>query len=226
MWRATQALDRVVEEHKRANDRDGERHAALLQLLSELRMAVAQSEERQIQRNMEQLSAALSSVIADFHRQFDTQLRMLAGLAESSQDLYRKQRNEQMEAMHHARRIASQVDETTGEFARLLADASALTGLAADIRQSLDLLGPRQQAIDSGMAQQALSMQSMADAISDLRAGFDEASEQLIAQSRRAFDTMGQRVAQNGSALNKELNETLIKAMANLQKQLNSITSR
>ncbi|MGO4378042.1 hypothetical protein AB4Z19_07215 [Pseudoduganella sp. RAF19] len=189
-------------------------------------MAVAQSEERQIQRNMEQLSAALSSVIADFHRQFDTQLRMLAGLAESSQDLYRKQRNEQMEAMHHARRIASQVDETTGEFARLLADASALTGLAADIRQSLDLLGPRQQAIDSGMAQQALSMQSMADAISDLRAGFDEASEQLIAQSRRAFDTMGQRVAQNGSALNKELNETLIKAMANLQKQLNSITSR
>jgi gas vesicle protein len=128
--------------------------------------------------------------------------------------------------MHHARRVAERMEQATQDFGKLVADSSTLAALAAGVRESLALLGPRQEAIDSGVAQQAQSLQAMADAITDLRAGFDVATEQLLTQSRRAFDSMGQRAAQSNSALNKELNEALAKAMSGMSKQLNTMSSR
>jgi hypothetical protein len=206
------------------------RHAALLKMLTELRASVADAEVRQQQRSLERLSTALAGVIADFNQrimgEFDAQLRAFSGMAERSQELYRKQRHEQMEAMHHARRVAERMEQATQEFGKLVADSSTLAALAADVRESLGLLGPRQEAIDSGVAQQAQSVQAMAEVIADLRAGFDVATEQLLTQSRRAFDTMGQRSAQSNSALNKELNEALGKAMSGINKQLTAMSSR
>jgi hypothetical protein len=206
------------------------RHAALLEMLCELRTSVKDAEARQQQRSLDQLSAALAGVIADFNQrimgEFDAQLRTLSGVADRTQELYRKQRNEQMEAMHHARRVAERMEQATQDFGKLVADSSTLAALAADVRESLALLGPRQEAIDSGVAQQAQSLQAMADAIADLRAGFDVATEQLLTQSRRAFDSMGQRAAQSNSALNKELNEALAKAMSGMSKQLTTMSSR
>jgi hypothetical protein len=206
------------------------RHAALLEMLTALRASVEDAEARQQQRSLEQLSAALAGVIVDFNQrimaEFDVQLQALSGVAERSQELYRKQRNEQMEAMHHARRVAERMQQATQEFGKLVAVSSTLAALAADVRESLDLLGPRQDAIDSGVAQQAESLQAMAGAIADLRAGFDVATEQLLTQSRRAFDSMGQRAAQSNSALNKELNEALGKAMSGISKQLTAMSSR
>lgn len=204
-----------------------ERQSALAGMLAELHNAIATAEARQQQRNLEQLSAALAGVIADFNQrimvEFDAQLKTLSSMSRSSQELYRMLRNEQMEAMHHNRRIATQMDQSTEEFSKLLADAATLAALAVNVRESLSLLGPRQEAIDGGMQQQAHSVQAMADAISDLRAGFDEACEQLIAQSRRAFDAMGQRTAQSNTALNKELNEVLAKGLAGLSKQVSAL---
>lgn len=211
------ALSNAARDVAAGQARDGERrHAELLEMVGELRDVLALAEERQLRRNLEELSTVLAGVVADFN----VQLNALSATAESSQELYRKQRNEQMEAMHHARRLVAQMDQATEQFGRLAAESSVLASLAGEVRDSLALLGPRQDAIDSGIGQQATSVQAMADAICDLRAGFDEAAEQLIAQSRRAFDTMSQRAAQSNNALNKEINEALAKGMSAISKQL------
>lgn len=217
------ARDIATSQARAADDRQ----ATLTNMLAELHNAIEAAEARQRQRNLEQLSAALAGVIADFNQrimvEFDAQLKTLSSMSQSSQELYRILRNEQMEAMHHNRRIAAQMDQSTEEFSKLLADAAKLAALASNVRESLSLLGPRQEAIDGGMQQQAQSVQAMADAISDLRAGFDEACEQLILQSRRAFDAMGQRTAQSNTALNRELGEVLAKGLAGLSKQVSAL---
>lgn len=203
------------------------RHGVLLDGLAGLRSDMAALEERQARRNLEQLSAALAGVISDFQQrimvQFDAHLQSLSQIVQSSEQLYARQRTEQMEAMHHARRLAERMEQAAQEFGVLVADSSALASLSAAVRQSLDLLEPRQQALYSGIAQQAQSVQAMAEAMADLRAGFDGAAEQLLVQSRRAFDAMGQRAAQNGSALNKELADTLAKAISGMSKQLTAM---
>jgi uncharacterized coiled-coil protein SlyX len=200
------------------------RHGVLLEGLAGLKSEMAALEERQARRNLEQLSAALAGVISDFQQrimaQFDAHLQIVSQTAQSSQQLYARQRTEQMEAMHHARRLAERMEQAAQEFGVLVADSSALASLSAAVRQSLDLLEPRQQALDSGIAQQAQSVQAMAEAMTGLRVGFDVAAEQMAAQSRRAFEAMAQRAAQNGSTLNKELADTLAKAMSGVSKQL------
>lgn len=205
-----------------------ERHTVLLQALAALHADMAATEERQLQRNQEQLSVALSGIVADFHHrlaaQFEAQLGELTRLARSSQELVHKQRTGQMEAMHHARRLAGQMDQATQEFAALVAESTTLAALAGQVRASLDLLGPRQDAVDGGLAHQVAALQAMAESVAALRDGLDAAAEQLVSQSRRAFDAMAQRSAQNGAALNKELGETLTKATAGISKQLAALS--
>ena len=213
---------RVSEARQEAGD--AQRHSALAQDLRKLQAHMEAAEARQERRNLEQLHSALAGVVQDFHQrlqtQFEGQLDALAKLARSSEQLLRKQRNEQMEAMHHARRLADRMDGAAQEFGKLVAENTELLALAGQVRETLSLLGARQDALDGDILRQAQSVDAMGAAVKDLRAGFEQAAENLLQQTRRSLDAMTQRQAQGNSALQKELNDSLGKAIAGMNKQL------
>jgi len=57
-------------------------------------------------------------------------------------------------------------------------------------------------------------------ALNALRGGFEQAAENLLQQTRRSLDAMAQRQAQGNTALQKDLNEALLKAVTVINKQL------
>lgn len=200
------------------------RHADLLNLLVDLQNRLEAAEQRQLQRNSAQLADALHGVISDFHQRivagFETQLANLAALAAGTAEITSRHRKEQMEAMHHARRLADKMDLATSEFGKLLADNSELLALAGQVRDTLSLLGARQDSLDSDILRQAESVEAMGAAMRELRSGFEQAAEHLLLQTRRSLDAMAQRQAQGNGVLQKELNDSLNKAIAGMSKQL------
>jgi hypothetical protein len=202
----------------------GERHAETMQTLAALRQEMAESERRQALRNEQQIGAALRDLITDFNdrimAQLAASLSQLAALGERQAELASKQRNEQMEAMHHARRLADRIDDGTERFGKLVADNGELLSLAGQVRETLALLGPRQDALDGEILRQAEAVAAMGAALDALRAGFEQAADNLLQQTRRSLDAMAQRQTQGNTALQKELNEALTKAVMGISKQL------
>jgi len=202
----------------------GERNAETLRILASLRHEMAESERRQSLRNEQQIADALRDLIADFNGRImdrlDACLVQLSALGEQHVDLAAKSRNEQMETMHHARRLADRIDSSTERFGKLVADNGELLALAGQVRETLSLLGPRQDALDGEILRQAEAVAAMAAALDVLRAGFEQAADNLLQQTRRSLDAMAQRQAQGNTALQKELNEALMKAVTGISKQL------
>lgn len=200
------------------------RQAETMQTLASLRLELAESERRQAQRNQQQIAEALRDLIVDFDdrimEQFATHLSQLSALSERHVELAAKHRNEQMEAMHHARRLADRIDSSAESFGKLVLDNVELLALAGQVRETLSFLGPRQDALDGEILRQAEAVAGMGTALDALRSGFEQAAENLLQQTRRSLDAMAQRQAQGNTALQKELNEALVKAVTGINKQL------
>lgn len=208
---------------ERRESAQAERHAELMQGLQRLQANADAAESRALQRNSEQLADALKDVISDFQHRivagFDSQLATLTALAAGTAEQTAKHRNEQMEAMHHARRLADRMDSATRDFGKLVGDNTELLALAGQVRDALSLLGARQDALDGDVRRQAESVQAMESALRELRTGFEQAAENLLQQTRRSLDAMAQRQAQANGTLQKELNDSLTKALAGISKQ-------
>jgi len=200
------------------------RHAEVMQTLAALQQELAESERRQAQSNQQQIADALRDLIADFNDkimvQFAAHLSQLSALGERHVELAARHRNEQMEAMHHARRLADRIDSSTETFSKLLVDNGELLALAGQVRETLALLGPRQDALDGEILRQTESVAAVGAALNALRGGFEQAAENLLQQTRRSLDAMAQRQAQGNTALQKDLNEALLKAVTVINKQL------
>ena len=204
-----------------------DRHTALAQAVSGLRERLDVSESRQQQRNMEQLARALHDVVSDINQRIVTELALhldsLATIARSTKQMAEKQRNEQMEAMYHARRLADRMDAATQEFGKLVANNVDLLALAGQVRDTLALLGDRQGALDCSILRQAASLDVMSASVAELRTGFGQAAEDFLQQIRRTLDAAAQRQAQASTALQKELGESLTKAIVSMNKQLSTV---
>lgn len=202
-------------------------HAELLESLVRFQANADAAEARQVQRNSEQLEKVLRSVISDFQQRFDAtldlQMTRLVELAANTADLTGKHRSDQLEAMHHARRLAARMDGATQDFGKLIADNSDMLAIAGQIRETLTLLGARQDASDSDMLRQAESIDAVVKAVGELRNGFEQAIEMLLQQTRRGLDALAQRQALGNSALQKELNESLSRVVAGMSKQLSAM---
>jgi hypothetical protein len=181
------------------------------------------------QHSLEQLAAALGDVIADFNQrivaQFNLQLRTLSDMVAVNLDLHDKQRNEQMETMHHTRRLAEQVERGTQAFRELLADSTALAGIGEQLRQGLAIIGPRQEGLEMAAQRQELALQQSAETLAQLRQQLSDFEAQLATQSKRALDQSGTRALQN-SALQKEMSDNLSKSLAALGKQLAAVQTK
>ncbi|WP_028105150.1 hypothetical protein [Pseudoduganella violaceinigra] len=201
-------------------------HAEVLQSLMRLQENLEQAQRRLSQRNSEQLAEMLTHAFSGLRNAIAddsaTYLTALKALAEDTAELTGKYRNEQMEAMHHARRLADRMDGATQDFGRLIGDNTELLALAGQVRDTLALLGTRQDTLDGDMLRQSESIAAMGSAVEKLRTGFEQASENLLLQMRRALDTMSQRQTQGNSALQKELGDLLAKTVASMNKQLST----
>lgn len=217
-------LAMLLRRHVRATDT---RHAEVMQTLASLQHELAESERRQAQRNQQQIADALRDLIADFNdkimAQFAVHLSHLAALGERHVELAARHRNEQMEAMHHARRLADRMDNSTESFGKLVTDNGELLALAGQVRETLSLLGPRQDTLDGEILRQAEAVATMGAALDALRGGFEQAADNLLQQTRRSLDAMAQRQTQGNTALQKELNEALMKAITSINKQLSVV---
>lgn len=181
------------------------------------------------EQSLDQLAAALGDVIADFNQriveQFNLQLRTLSDMVAVNLDLHDKQRNEQMETMHHTRRLAEQVERGTQSFRALLADSAALAGIGEQLTQGLAMIAPRQEELETAARRQELAQQQSADALAALRQQLSDFEAQLAAQGKRALDQSGARAVQN-SALQKEAGDNLNKSLAALGKQLAAMQTK
>ncbi len=181
------------------------------------------------QQSLAQLAAALGDIIADFNQriveQFNLQLRTLSDMVAVNLDLHDKQRNEQMETMHHTRRLAEQVERGTQSFRELLADSAALAGIGEQLRQGLEMITPRQEGLETAAQRQELALQQSAEALAALRQQLGDFEAQLAAQGKRALDQSGARAVQN-SALQKEMSDSLNKSLAALGKQLAAVQTK
>lgn len=63
----------------------------------------------------------------------------------------------------------------------------------------------------------------MIDAVGDLRTNFEQTVENLLQQLRRSLDALAQRQAQGHSALQKDVSDSVAKAMASMNKQISSM---
>ncbi|MBJ7313469.1 hypothetical protein ACFOLJ_23750 [Rugamonas sp. CCM 8940] len=218
----TQQIDRHTSNQHAFN-------AAQLAAADALRADFLALGEQLSQHSLEQLAAALGEVIADFNQrivaQFNLQLRTLSDMVAVNLDLHDKQRNEQMETMHHTRRLAEQVERGTQAFRELLADSTALAGIGAQLRQGLEIIGPRQEGLETAAQRQELALQQSAEALAQLRQQLSDFESQLAAQGKRALDQSGARAVQNG-ALQKEMNDNLNKSLAALGKQLATVQTK
>ena len=202
-------------------------HIELRDAIAALGNTLELSENRQQQRNMEQLTTALHDVIADINQRivagFERQLESLATISNRSAQVADRQRSEQMEAMHHARRLADRMDSAVQDFGRLISDNAEWLALAGQVRETLALMASRQEALDAGVARQAGTVEAMIDAVRDLRTNFEQTTENLLQQVRRSLDALAQRQAQGHSALQKDVSDSVAKAMASMNKQLSSM---
>lgn len=181
------------------------------------------------QQSLDQLAGALGDVIADFNQriveQFNLQLRTLSDMVAVNLDLHDKQRNEQMETMHHTRRLAEQVERGTQSFRELLADGAALAGIGEQLRQGLEMIAPRQDGLETAAQRQEQAMQQSAETLAALRQQLSDFEAQLAAQGKRALEQSAARAMQN-SALQKELGDSLNKSLAALGKQLAAVQTK
>jgi hypothetical protein len=223
---ALSALGAAVEAH---DARQAELNAALLDSQAELRTSLLANAEQQQRQNLVRLEAAFSGIVDDFNgrivSQFDVQLRALSDMVDRNLILHDKQRIEQMETMHHTRRLVEQIDGATTAFRELVADGAAVASIGTQVQEALDMLGPRQQALDAAIDDQHAALRQAADTIAALRDQLREHCEKLDARSRRALDANAGRTSQ-ANALYKELNDNLGKSMAAVTKQLTAISSR
>lgn len=204
-----------------------DRHTVLTQALEAIGQRLEASELRQEQRNMEQLAGALREVVGDINQrivcQLESHLEALASILRSTAQMAEMQRNEQMEAMHHARRIADRTDAATREFGKLVADNVDLLAISGQVRDALSLLSTRQDSLDGDILRQTESLETLYVAVGDLRKGSGQAADELLQYIRRALDAAAQRQTQANTALHKELGDSLGKAIVSMNKQLSSM---
>ncbi len=219
----------LTEQFSQHAARQGEFNAAQLAAADTLRSDFIALGQQLRQHSLEQLAAALGDVIADFNQrivaQFNLQLRTLSDMVAVNLDLHDKQRNEQMETMHHTRRLAEQVERGTQAFRELLADSAALAGIGEQLRQGLEIVGPRQEGLETAAQRQELALQQSAETLAQLRQQLGDFEAQLAAQNKRALDQSGARALQNG-ALQKEMSDNLNKSLAALGKQLGGVQAK
>jgi hypothetical protein len=213
----------------------------------------------QQQQNHATLTAALHDVIDDFHQringQFRQHLSVLQAFVADTGALLEKHRTQQMETMHHERRSADQIQRSVQEFHALLAQSEGLATLAGQVRQALELLGPRQEALAADLVQMTQDLGHTKDSVAALHAQFDGALDEFVLRSRRDLDGVGKRVGQSSSelqqamqraaeqtrthisdiagkqqqqmaAMNRELSEALGKPLAAMSKQLTGVQSK
>lgn len=225
----TQQLTQLSEQFERHTARQSDLNAAQLAADEALRADFTALGQQLRQQSLEQLAAALGDIIADFNQriveQFKLQLRTLSDMVAVNLDLHDKQRNEQMETMHHTRRLAEQVERGTQSFRDLLADSAALAGIGEQLKQGLAMITPRQQALEAAAQRQELALRQCAEALAALRQQLGDFEAQLAAQGKRALDQSGARAVQN-SALQKEMSDNLNKSLAALGKQLAAMQTK
>jgi hypothetical protein len=223
---AIRALEASIERHVK---QQAELNTSLLDSQANLRTSLLTIAEQHQQQNLGRLEAAFSGIVHDFNErivgQFEVQLRALSDMVDRNLVLHDKQRIEQMETMHHTRRLVEQIDGATGAFRELVADSTAVASIGAHVREALDVLGPRQEAIDAAIQDQHSALRQAADTLAALREQLREHYEKLDARSKRALDSNAGRTSQ-ANALYKELNDNLGKSMAAVTRQLTAISSR
>lgn len=255
-------LDRLRLQIEAQSHAHAERHHALLATSASMAQTLSSFGERlqqQEQHRHAALMAALDALLADFDQRVNGQFRQhlltLGDSVSSNSAVLEKHRLQQAEMMHHARREADQMTRTTTEFRALVEQSAALAALCGQVQQALALVGPRQDALDAGIADLRLSAAQASEGIGALHAQSDAALDQFAAQSKRAVDGVGQRVGQNASelqltlqrsaeqirnqvaelagkhqqqmaAMNKELSDTLAKLLAAMNKQLAGMQSK
>ena len=250
------SLRRQIEAQSRSH---AERHHALLATSASMSQALATFNEQQERQTHATLMAALGGLLADFDQringQFQQHLTTLGVSVTSNSAVLEKHRLQQAEMMHHARREADQMTRTTTEFRALVEQSAALAALCQQVQQTLDLLGPRHDALDAGIADLRQSATQASEGVGALHAQSDAALDQFVAHSKRAVEGVGQRVGQHVgelqlalqrsaeqarnhaaelagkhqqqmSAMNKELSETLAKLLAAMNKQLTGMQSK
>jgi DNA anti-recombination protein RmuC len=224
-----------------------------------LRQSLGRFAAEQQQQNHATLSAALRDVIDDFHQRINGQFRQhltaLQAFVADTGTLLEKHRTQQMETMHHERRSADQISRSVQEFHALLAQSEGLATSAAQVREALELLGPRQEALAAGVVQLTHDLARANDGVAGLHAQLDEALDEFVLRSRHHLDGVGKRVGQSTSelqqalqraaeqtraqisdiagkhqqqmtAMNKELSEALGKPLAAMGKQLTGMQSK
>lgn len=183
------------------------------------------------------------------------QLAALQAFVADTGRLLEKHRMQQMETMHHERRSADQIGRSVQEFHALLAQSEELATLAGQVRQALELLGPRQEALGASLDDLTQDLGRANDGVAGLHSQLDAALAEFALRSRRPPDGMGQRMGQNSgelqqalqraaeqtrthisdiagkhqqqiTAMNKELSEALGKQLAAMQKQLAGMQSK
>lgn len=234
-------------------------HAALHAEVTTMREALAAFAVEQEHQNRATLMAALTEVIADFNTringQFHEHLAQLSDVVGKNVNLQDRHRAQQAEMMHHARRNAEQMSQTTQAFGELVACGAEIAAIGQQIGQSMALLGPRQDAIDSALAAIAQDLAQANEAAAHLQTRAEADLEELTQRHKRAIDALGQRVGQHANdigmavqrsseqtrsqfsdaagkgqqqvaAMNKELGEALNKGLASLAKQLTAISTK
>lgn len=265
--RLSARLDALQERLDADTTRQAERHAFHLDArladrttaASDLRDALALFAVEQERQNRSSLIAALSGVIADFQTQINSQFRAhLLQLHESVANnvaLQDRHRAQQAEMMHHARRNADQMSLASQSFADLVSQSVALAGIGEQLRQSLDLLGPRQDQLTAGLNGIDGRVADACTVLADVHRESDALADTLAQRNKQAIDALGQRVSQHANelsqlvqrtaeqsrslaaeaagkgqqqvaALNKELSDALNKLSGSIGKQLNGFSSK
>lgn len=236
-----------------------ERSCATLSAVDDMDQSLRRFTAEQQQQNHATLTAALHDVINDFHQringQFRQQLTALQEFVADTGTLLQKHRTQHMETMHHERRSADQISRSVQEFHTLLAQSEELATLAAQVRQALELLGPRQAALAADLGHLTHDLARANDSVAGLHTRLDDALDESLLRSRRQVDGAGQRAGQRASelqqamqraaeqtrshiseiagkhqqhmtAINKELSEALGKPLAAMNKQLAGMQSK
>lgn len=197
------------------------------------------------------MALALAESQQRINGQFKQQLATLQAFVTDTGALLEKHRTQQMEAMHHERRSADAIGRSVQAFHALLAQSAELTSLGTQVRQALELLGPRQEALAADLAALTHDLVRANDGVAALHAQLDAAIDEFVLRSRRQMDGAGQRMGQGTGelqraleqmrahisdtagkqqqqtmAMNKELSEALGKPLAAINKQLTGMQSK
>ncbi|MFL6658723.1 MAG: hypothetical protein ACJ8GW_11660 [Massilia sp.] len=224
-----------------------------------MRDALAAFTLAQQRQQYDALMAALSQVISNFNdrinSQFVARVAELKDVVANNVQLQDRHRAQQGEMMHHARRNADQMSQTTDAFRTLLADSAALAGIGEQVRAALATVGPRQDSIADDVTQLATQLQAADAVLRQLQEENAAILDELQSRTRKTLDGLGQRMGQQAtdigqtvqrsaeqtrsqaadaatksaqqiSAMSKELNEALNKAMTVLTKQLSATSTR